>query len=332
MTIKRWRMASGLSPPIRMPAEENPMKKLLVLLAVVALALGLAGTALAADGELPHTGRVLFVVGGDIEVGADEQADAVIVISGDATIAGTVNSLVVVDGTATATGATIEGAAIVNGTLELREGTSVLGDIGQLSSEVIRADGVVIGGSVNDLAGNVAAFGVFLGFAALAIWIGVGIATLIAGLLMAGLAARQTRSATTLIRREPGKTFVVGLLAVFVPPILAVLAMATVIGIPTGLALLIVIWPLVAFIGYVVAAIWLGEWLLGRREGSRPAERPYAAASVGLVVAFVIGLVPVVTAVLSIFGLGAVVLAAWHTLRGVPAAAQPLAHTAPTAA
>lgn len=308
------------------------MKKLFVLLAVVALALGLAGTVLAADEELPHTGRVVLVVGGDVEVGPDEQADAVIVISGDATISGTVNSLVAIDGTATVTGGTIEGAAIVNGTLDLREGTSILGDIGQLSSEVIRADGVAIGGSVNDLAGDVAAFGVFLGFAALAIWIGVGIATLIVGLLMAGLAARQTRSATTLIRREPGKTFLVGLLAVFVPPILAVLAMATIIGIPTGIGLLIVVWPLVGFVGYVVAAIWLGEWLLGRRDGAVPAGRPYAAATLGLLVAFVVGLVPLVTAVLSIFGVGAVVLAGWRTLRGVPAAAQPLPHAAPTAA
>ena len=113
-------------------------------------------------------------------------------------------------------------------------------------------------------------------------------------------------------------TFLVGLFAVIVPPILGVLAMATIVGIPTGLGLLIVVWPLVAFIGYVVAAIWLGEWLLGRREGAVRAERPYAAASVGLIVAFVIGLIPLVSAVLSIFGLGAVVLAAWRTLRGAP--------------
>lgn len=307
------------------------VKKLIVLIAAVALAMGLTGSVLAADGDLPQTGRVVFVLGGDIEVGADEQADAVIVIDGDATISGTVNSLVVVDGTATATGATIEGAAIVNGTLDLRDGTAVLGDIGQLSSVVLRADGVRIGGSVNDLAGDVAAFGVFLGFAALAIWIGVGIATLIVGLLVAGLAARQTRTATSLIRREPGKTFLVGLLAVVLPPILAVLAMVTIIGIPTGVGLLIVVWPLLAFVGYIVAAIWLGEWLLGRRDSAVPA-RPYAAATLGLLVAFVIGLVPLVTAVLSIFGLGAVVLAAWRTLRALPTAAQPLPQAAPAGA
>ena len=117
-----------------------------------------------------------------------------------------------------------------------------------------------------------------------------------------------------------------------VPPILAVLAMATIVGIPAGLGLLIVVWPLVAFIGYVVAAIWLGEWLLGRREGAIPAERPYAAATVGLLVAFVIGLVPFVSAVLSIFGLGAVVLAAWRTLRRTPTTAQPVPQTQAAAA
>jgi hypothetical protein len=304
------------------------VKKLIMHVAVLALALGMTSVAIAADEELPHTGRVLFVAGGDLEVAADEQADAVIVIDGDARIAGTVNTLLVVDGTATVTGATVEGIAIVNGTLKLEAGATVLGDIGQLNSEVVQAEGVVFTGSVNDLTGDVAAFGVFLGFAALAIWVGVGIATLIAGLLMAGLAARQTRSATTLIRREPGKTFLVGLLAVVVPPILAVLAMATIVGIPAGLGLLIVVWPLVGFVGYVVAAIWLGEWLLGRRDGAVPAERPYTAAAVGLIVAFVVGLVPLVTAVLSIFGLGAVVLAAWRTLRGTPTITQPVAQAA----
>ena len=255
------------------------MKRLFVLLAALVLALGIPGSALAAEEELPHTGRVLFVAGGDISVGADEQADAVIVINGDAYIAGTVNSLVVVDGTATASGATVEGIAIVNGTLELEPGTTVLGDIGQLNSDIVQAEGVEIGGSVNDLAGDVAGFGVFIGFAALAFWIGVGIATLIVGLLLAGLAARQTRTATSLIRREPGRTFLVGLLAVVVPPILAVLAMVTIVGIPAGLGLLIVVWPLVAFVGYVVAAIWLGEWLLGRRDGAVTSDRPYAAAT-----------------------------------------------------
>ena len=74
------------------------MKKLLGLITAVLLALGVAGIAMAADGDLSHTGRVIFVTGGDVEIGTDEQADAVVVVSGDAHIAGTVNTLFVVDG------------------------------------------------------------------------------------------------------------------------------------------------------------------------------------------------------------------------------------------
>ena len=294
------------------------MRKLLALLAAVALSLGVSGLALAADQDEPDSGRVIFVTGGDVEIRTDERADAVVVISGNAEIAGTVNTLFVVDGTATVTGATLETVGVINGTVDLAEGSSVTGDVLQLNSTVERADGVEIGGTVKDIAGDVAGFAIFIGFAALAIWIGFGIATILVGLLVAGLAARQARAATTLIRREPGTTFLVGLLAIVVTPIVAGLAMATIIGMPAGLGLLLVIWPAAAFIGYIVAAIWLGEWLLGRRDGTVRAERPYAAATIGLLAAFVLGLIPIVTAVLSIFGLGAVVLAAWRTLRGTP--------------
>jgi len=298
------------------------MKRLFLLVACLALTLGLSGVALAADDELSHSGRVVFVAGGDIDVPAGDQADAVIVIGGNATIAGTVNALIVIDGTATTAGATLESVTIVNGSAVLGAGTTVLGDVGRLGSTVERADGVEVGGSVRDLAGDVAGFGFFIGAAAIVLWIGFGVATLLVGLLVAGLAARQVRTATTLIRRETGLTVLAGLLAIVLPPIAAALLMVTIIGIPAGIGLLVVIWPALAFIGYIVAAIWLGEWLLGKRNPeATPAERPYGAAVLGLLVAFLIGLVPVVSFVLSILGLGAVVLAGWRTLRGSPSRA-----------
>lgn len=293
------------------------MKRLVAPLAALALLLALTAVTAAADDALPHSGRMIFVAGGDLEIDAGEQADAVVVVGGTVRVDGTVNALVVIDGTATVRGGTLETLAVINGTADLAAGTTVAGDIHRLGSTITRADGVEISGSIRDLTGDVAAFGLFMGLAALVLWIGFGLATLLAGLLVAGLAARQVRAATVLISRETGMTILVGLLAVIVPPILAVLLMVTVVGIPAGIGLLVVLWPAVAFIGYVVAAIWLGEWLLGRRSPEAPpAERPYAAATIGLIVAFVIGLIPVVAAILSILGLGAVVLASWRTLRG----------------
>jgi len=78
------------------------------------------------------------------------------------------------------------------------------------------------------------------------------------------------------------------------------------------------VWPAAAFAGYLVAGIWLGEWLLYR--GDRPVpERPYLAAVVGLLVLQIISLVPFVGAIASLFGFGAVLLLAWRVFRATPA-------------
>lgn len=301
------------------------MNRCLALLAGLLLVLGPVGVAAAADDSLEHSGRLVFVAGGDVSIPASDQADAVVVLGGDATVEGTVNTLVVVDGTATVSDATLETVVLVNSSAELGDGTTVSGDVLRFGSNVRQVGDVEIGGQVRELTGDVAAFGLFLGAAAIILWLGFIVATLLVGLVVAALAARQVHAATTLISREPGLTFVVGLLAVIVPPILAVLAFATIIGIPAGIGFLVVVWPAVAFIGYLVAAVWIGEWLLYRRNPDPdPSRRPYAAILLGLAVGFVVGLIPVVTAVISIFGLGAVVLGAWRTFRGRPTSAQPL--------
>jgi hypothetical protein len=164
-----------------------------------------------------------------------------------------VKALVVVNGTATLTGATVESLTVIAGTAELDATTTVTGDVYHLNSTIETADGAEIGGDIRDVTTDVGAFAIFLGAAALVLWVGFALATVLAGLLVAGLAARQVRQATALISREPGMTFLTGLLAVVVPPILAVLAFATLIGIPAGLGLLFVLWPARHLAGRVAA-------------------------------------------------------------------------------
>ena len=291
------------------------MKTGFTLLAAVLLALGMTGAVRAADEELTHAGHVVIVAGGDVEIGAAERADVVIVIDGDARIAGTVTTLVIVDGVATVDGGTLETVAVARGRATILEGSTITGDVLRFDATIDGEGAAGIGGSIRDLTGDVAAFGVGLAALAALIWIGFGVATLVFGLLLAAVAARQVRTATALIGREPVPVVLVGLLSIVVIPLLAVLAMVTVVGIPTGVGLLIVVWPLLAFVGYVVAAVWIGEWLLYRTAATRPA-RPYGATVVGLLVTFVIGLVPLAGALVSILGFGAVVLAGWRTIRG----------------
>jgi hypothetical protein len=292
------------------------MNKLLALLGALVLALGISGATLAADGASDNSDTILLSINGNVEVAAGDHADAVIVFSGDARISGDVGTLFVADGTASAeSGASLDNLIVINGAAEIASGATISGDINQYGSSIDVADGATVTGSVRDLSGDLATFWLFIGAAAIVLWIGVAVATILVALLVAGLAARQVRLATGAISREPGKTFLVGLLAILLPPILAVVAFVTVIGIPAALGILFVVWPLTAFVGYLVAAIWIGEWLLGRGNRTR-AERPYGAAAIGVLVAFLLGFIPLVTAVISIFGLGAVVLVAWRTLRG----------------
>jgi hypothetical protein len=290
------------------------MKRLLTLSAALALTLVWAGSTFAADELLPHSGRVLISLGGDVDLAADEQADAILVVNGDATVEGTANTIAVFNGAATLRGATTETLFVANGSASLDAQTRVLNGVREFGSTVDAPAGV----SVQDVSSDVAGFGLFLGTAAVLLWIGIGLATVIFALLLAAIAARQLRAATGLISREPGRTALAGLAGLILPPLIAALAIVTLVGIPLGLGLLLIVWPMAAFVGYIVGALWIGEWIQGRRrlpEAPLP-DRPYGAILIGLLVAFVLGFVPLVTAIISLFGLGAVTLVMWRTLRG----------------
>ena len=140
------------------------MKRLAGLLgAILVVALFAVPIAMAADETLPHTGRVLMAFGGDISVPVGEQADVVFVVNGDADIAGTVNTLTVIDGNATVHGATVESIVIVSGTLALEEGTTVLGNVRSIESTVTQAEGVAVAGDIKGVDAELIGLGAFLG-------------------------------------------------------------------------------------------------------------------------------------------------------------------------
>ena len=295
------------------------MKRIAALFAsLVFIAAIAAPVALAAEESLPHSGRVLMAFGGDITVPAGEQADVVIVANGDADIAGTVNTLTVIEGTATVHGARVEDVVVISGTLALESGTEVLVNVRSIDSTVTQSEDVVIGGDIKGLDAELIALGAFLGPAMLLFAIGMLLASLVAGLLLAGLGSRQVRAAERVISGEPLPVFVIGLVAAVAIPVLAIIAMVTIVGAPLGLGILFGAFPVLAFVGFLVAAIFLGEQILGTRKEPM-AARPYRGALLGIVVLQVAGIIPfvggIVTAVASILGVGAILLLAWRTLR-----------------
>jgi hypothetical protein len=294
------------------------MRRLLGFVAALVLGFGvLVPTALAVD-PLVHTGRVLISTQGDVSIPAGDEADVVVVVEGNADIRGRVNTVVVVEGNATLTGATVETLVAVRGTVELGSGTVITGEVQRLDATVHQTGNATIQGGIVDLSAKWLEIGAVLAPALALLWLGFGLSTLVAGLLLAGLAARQVRSAEGLISKEPVLTFVSGILGVIVIPIVAVLLFPTVIGAPLGFSILIMALPMVAFAGYLVAATWVGEWVL-RQLSATPRERPYLAVVLGVILLSAIGLVPVlglVVAIASLFGFGSLLLLGIRTLAG----------------
>lgn len=298
------------------------VRRLTAALAAVALLGLVAAPAVLAQGPNGNTSSVVVAINHDATVGAGEDIDALVVIGGDALIEGTARTVTVIDGTATLRGAAVDTLVVANGTADLQAGTTVAGDVIQFDSTINNTQGATLGGTVRDAAGTLAGFALFLGFAALLFWIGTALATIVAGLALAAFGARQTRSAEAIISREPVKALLVGLGMMIAVPIVAILLMISVIGLPLGLSVLLFVLPTIFFVGYLVGAIWMGEWLLGR--GGRPAaERPYLAAFVGLIIGGILGLVPLITAIISLFGLGAMTVAGWRMLVGRGGQPQP---------
>ena len=292
------------------------MKRILGSLAAMLLLFLLATPVALARTELQHTGRVLVSVGGDLTLPAGDRADAVVVVRGTATILGEVNTIVVVDGRVDLAGATAESIVAVRSPVNLGDGTVVLGDIHTLDTTVTRTGSAQVLGQTQSIGYEMLGVGLFLGPALLLFYLGLALAMMAAALLLVAIGSRQVRAAEAVITHEPLRTLVAGIAGIFIPPLIALAAVVTVVGAPAAIGLIIFLWPAAAFIGYLVSGIWIGDWILGRLAPQRVGERPYLAAVVGIVVLEVMGIIPPLVAIASLFGFGAVILAAWRSFRG----------------
>jgi len=300
------------------------MRRLLAIAASVAILLTLfVPTALAAGPDVA-TGGVIISVDGSVDVPAGGHHDAVVVINGVARISGDVETVVVAGGAATLTGATVRSLLVIDGSADLQAGTTVLRDVSTIGGSVTRQPGAVVEGSVRALDTDLAAFALLLIPLFILLFIGFGLAAIAAALLVAAFGSRQVRNLESLISAQPGQVLVAGILGAVVLPILSILLVMTVVGAPIGLGMLLVVLPLIAFLGWVIAAIWVGDWLIGRMRGAPEPGRPYLAAVVGVIALSVAGMLPFVSGLATLFGFGALLLTAWRMLRpgaGAPAVA-----------
>ena len=293
------------------------MRRSMVVGLLTLLVLALAPPAWAQDAQGPEA---FVVLSGRADVPQGQQVGDLVVFHGSSTVDGTVNgSLTAFDAPVTISGRVNGDVVVFNGRLELRSGANVTGDVVSQQAPVV-ASGATIGGERRRVQTNVRWDG--FGWAGrLAWWLAVSVSTLVVGLVLVWLVGRGAGRILEAGRTQIGPAIGWGLLGFFGLPVLAVIALVTLVGIPLGLGVLAAL-GLIYALGYSASA-----WILGRSL-LRPPTAWVAAFLVGWAILRVLALIPIlgglVWFVAVVFGLGVLVVAIWwgrSAGRAAPAAA-----------
>jgi hypothetical protein len=248
---------------------------------------------------------VLF---GRVIVPRGQSVSEVVVFSGRVSVAGVVRGdVVVLDGPIVVSGQVSGSVIALAGSVRLSSSAQVAGDV-LAHDRAIIAEGAQVDGSIREgvsftIRGPLRALGVFLS------WLAVAVSTLMLGLVFAAIAPSAMDRVALAGRSAPFASGGWGLALAVGLPILAVAAVALVVGMPLGLAVLLASLML-AFIGIVSTAHTVGRLLVRDDRGTA------TAFLAGWGIASIVGLVPIVSGIVfalsSVFGLGEVTVAIWR--------------------
>ena len=274
----------------------------------------------AAGGQITisgDVGRNVTIGGGTVEFTSDAKIKGSVLAGvGNLSIAAPIGSNVKV-GTGNLTiSSRVKGDVEAGvGVLRLTSKAKVDGDLTYWSEEDASIDeNAVVGGEVTkktppaaakDRAGAV--FGAFAGFN-LFLKIVSFISTLIIGLLLIKLFPRYSRETVLTLRGRPWASLGIGVVALILTPIITVLLLITLVGIPLGL-ILGAIYAISLYLARIFVIFWAGSWILERTRGK---VHEGWALFIGLIVYLIITSIPIIGAFVVffaiLFGLGAAII------------------------
>jgi cytoskeletal protein CcmA (bactofilin family) len=248
------------------------------------------------------------VLSGAVTVPKGSSVGEIVVFHGRVQIAGSVQGdVVILDGPVTISGAYITGSVVaLNGPIHITGATQIGGDV--LSAERVTADpGVKVGGQVREdvgftLQGELTVLGALVGEVA------VAVSVLLWGLVLLLMAPRGADRVARAATTAPFASLGWGVLLAIAVPLACVAAMASVVGLPLGLAALLAL-GLLFFTGLAWTAWTIGRSMVHGHGRALPFLAGWGAVAL-------VGLVPFVNAAVwilgSLFGLGAMTVAAWR--------------------
>jgi hypothetical protein len=279
-----------------------------------------AGIARADDGLGTQTGGQKISVFEDLTIGPGESWDNVVVVGGDAVIEGTVrNGVVVVGGNLTVRA----GASIGHSPSGHPDDAAIVTVFGKLTIE----PGAVVSGRVVDIAGGAsgALHAVFVDpivqpwrWDSILGWILSTVFLALVALIIAAIAPRQVAFVRDRARRHFFSSLGWGVLgAVIFVPLVTIILIVTLIGIPVVVPWLGIVLPVMLLFGFVAIGAVVGRLILGKREDQR--AQVMLAAIMGVVILSVIRWIPFAGAIIIflafLLGFGATYTAIWEWRR-----------------
>jgi hypothetical protein len=249
----------------------------------IALVLSVAGVASAQPTDPSDDDQI--VLNGRLFVPSSQTVGTAVLFNGSARIDGTVEeSLVVFNGDVVVTGTVAGDVMVFNGDVRIASGAEIGGNLVTQSTPDVEP-GATVRGDQQRVSGRIDLTDI--GFASrIAWWVAYTASTLALGLFMLLVAPGLDATITRTIRERIGASFGFGAIAFFAIPIVAVLLLITVVGIPLGVFILLAL-ALIYTVAYVAGAHAVGR-LVVKPPGSR-----YLAFVAGLAALRVLALIPV---------------------------------------
>ena len=247
-----------------------------------------------------------IVLHGSLHVADDESVGTAVIFDGPAIVDGTVRQdLVVFNGRVEISGTVRKDVVVFNGAVVVRSGAEIGGNLVTQSTASVEP-GATITGEQRSISTDVDLTDVGLA-SRFAWWLAYSLSTLALGLILLLLAPGLDDAISSAARERTGASIVAGIAFFFLLPIVAVILLATIVGIPLGLFLLLAL-ALLYTVGYVA-----GAHALGRMVAKAPRSR-FVAFLAGWGIVRLLGLVPVagglVWTITAIAGLGVLAVAA----------------------
>ena len=287
-----------------------------VALAAVAAVPLLAGPLAAQTGDPQEDHPSFVVLTGRLDVAEGDVFQDAVIFDGDASVAGeVVDSVVAFNGDVSVSGTVNGDVVALSGRVTVVSGAQVDGDVvSQETAEV--AEGATVGGEVRS--GGLPTdfdFGEYVAVSRVAIWFATSVSSLVLGLLLLLWAPRAGEAVAATAAGRFGLSIGMGFVAFFGLPVAAVVAMITLVGLPLGIGILLGL-GLLFWMGYVTAALSIGRLLI------KPPTSRLLAFLGGWAILRVIAIVPgiggIVWFLVTVFGLGALAVAARAAGRDAP--------------